>query len=151
VPAMLISIAILFTDQLSKYFIQQNMELGQSIPIINNMFHLTYWHNPGAAFGILASQTNFLIAIGALVAAAIIIVLLKLPPGKKLLKVSLALQLGGAAGNLIDRIRTGYVIDFFDFRIWPVFNIADSAIVIGAILLLWVLLVAPEIKPNPSV
>jgi signal peptidase II len=117
--------------------------------VIANVFHITYWRNPGAAFGILAYRTEFFIIIGTLVAVGIIIALLKLPPGKHLLKVALAMLLGGAIGNLIDRVRIGYVIDFFDFRIWPVFNIADSAIVIGVILLAWFLLVMPETKPKP--
>ncbi|MEW6661633.1 MAG: signal peptidase II [Bacillota bacterium] len=149
-PALLITAAVLFFDQLSKWIIQETMELGQSIPVITNIFHITYWRNPGAAFGIMAFRTNFFIIVGFLVVAAIIIVLLRLPPERKLLKVALALQLGGAVGNLIDRIRTGYVVDFFDFRVWPVFNIADSAIVIGVILLSWFLLVTPETKPKPN-
>jgi signal peptidase II len=147
--AFLIALTVLLIDQLSKGIVTKTMELGQSIPVIANVFHITYWRNPGAAFGILAYRTEFFIIIGTLVAVGIIIALLKLPPGKHLLKVALAMLLGGAIGNLIDRVRIGYVIDFFDFRIWPVFNIADSAIVIGVILLAWFLLVMPETKPKP--
>lgn len=150
VPALLITAAVLLFDQLSKWIIQQTMEIGQSIPVITNIFHITYWRNPGAAFGILAFHTNFFIIVGIIVTLVLILVLLRLPPGRSLLKIALSLQLGGAAGNLIDRMRTGYVTDFFDFRVWPVFNIADSAIVVGVILLSWFLLIAPESNPNPN-
>jgi signal peptidase II len=123
-------------DQLSKAFISKNILLHQTIPVINNIFHLTLIHNKGAAFGIFKNQTALFVVISL---ASIIIIYSKLKSvgdGRiNIFVISLALILGGALGNFIDRIFLGYVIDFFDFRIWPVFNIADSAITIGAILL----------------
>jgi signal peptidase II len=119
------------------------MELGDSIPVLEDFFHITYVKNPGAAFGILQHQTGLFIAIAILVVLAVVYYYPRLPAGCRWLRIGLGLQLGGALGNLLDRMRFGYVIDFFDFRIWPVFNIADMAIVIGVGLLLWEILHMP--------
>ncbi|MGF7185731.1 signal peptidase II [Desulfitispora alkaliphila] len=131
----IIAFSILVIDQLTKHIVKAKMELSQSTPIIENVFHITYVENPGAAFGILAHRTVFFIIITAVVGLAIIYFNSKLPKDKWLVKSALAMQLGGAVGNLIDRVNTGYVVDFLDFRIWPVFNIADIGIVVGVILL----------------
>lgn len=141
---LVIALATLILDQAVKYMVIQKMIEGQSIPIIPHIFHLTFVKNVGAAFGILANQILFFVFIGLLAVIAIVFFYSKLKPEHKLLRLALALQLGGALGNLIDRIRLGYVVDLFDFRIWPVFNIADSAIVIGVVLLIWEILRNPE-------
>jgi len=143
-----IALAVLVCDQWIKYVIVSNMEHYQSIPVIKNIFHITYVQNKGAAFGLLPNQTLFFVIVTIIVVAVIITVFWKTRHRNNfgLLHLSLALQLGGALGNLIDRIRLGYVIDFLDFRIWPVFNFADSAIVVGVILLSWVLLRTPDDK-----
>jgi len=96
-------------------------------------------HNRGAAFGILKNQL-FVFVIISLLAIALILYHLKDRKKSRLSSISLSLILGGAVGNLIDRLRFGFVIDFLDFRVWPVFNIADSAITIGVVLLSWELL-----------
>ena len=126
-------IGILFFDQLSKYIITQKIPLGESIPIIKNIFHLTYILNRGAAFGIFKNQIPFFIIL-AIIAITVILFGLRRKATLRI-EVALSLILSGAIGNLIDRIRLNAVIDFLDFRIWPVFNIADSAITIGAMLL----------------
>jgi len=127
---------ILLLDQLSKVLATQNILLNESLPVIDNVFHLTLIHNKGAAFGIFKNQTVLFILVSLL---AIVIILYNLKKKKEkrlgISVVSLALILGGALGNFIDRVLLGYVVDFLDFRIWPVFNIADSAITVGAILL----------------
>lgn len=127
---------IFWLDQITKLLASQNLLLNQSVPVINNIFHFTLIHNRGAAFGIFKNQTIFFIFM-ALITVVIIYRKLKTCKEKTLdiSTVSLMLILGGALGNLIDRIFLGYVVDFIDLRIWPVFNIADSAITIGAILL----------------
>ena len=106
------------------------------MPLIKGIFHLTLIHNRGAAFGILKNHTPLFIFISIL---AVILIYFAIQNNKSqkysFYNISLALILSGALGNLIDRLRLGYVIDFLDFRIWPVFNVADSAITIGAILL----------------
>lgn len=130
-----IFLAALLTDQASKALVMKNMFLGQSVPVIDSILHLTYIHNPGAAFSLLAGRTPVFVVISLIVVAAIIIYQIRGGVKKGLIPISLGLIAGGAAGNLLDRIRLGEVVDFIDFRIWPVFNLADSAIVAGAILL----------------
>ncbi len=140
---MIIFITFLVTliiDQGTKYLVDSYFMIGQSLPIIKSIFHLTYVQNRGAAFGILQGRSNFFIIV-TLIAIGLIIYLYKdLPLDNKLNSFALGLALAGIIGNLIDRVRLGYVIDFFDFRIWPVFNIADSAIVVAAFIFgYWIL------------
>jgi signal peptidase II len=103
---------------------------------------LTYVENRGAAFGILQGQRWIFIVLTVVIAAAIAYYLIKIPNKEIFLKTALSLVLGGAVGNLIDRVRLGYVVDMFDFTLinYPVFNIADSSLVIGSILLGYYLL-----------
>jgi signal peptidase II len=128
--------AILLLDQLSKFIALKKLALYQSIPVIPQIFHITLVHNRGAAFGMLKGWVSLFI-LTSLVAIILIYFNLRNLRNQKpsVYSVSLCLILAGGIGNLIDRIFYGHVIDFLDFRIWPVFNIADSAITIGAILL----------------
>lgn len=113
-----------------------NLQPGQSIPVITNIFHITYIKNTGAAFGILGNYT-FLLIIASIVILVLFFLFVKTYSFDNLwFKAASAFIIGGAAGNLIDRVRLGFVIDFLDFRIWPVFNIADMAIVTGGIILI---------------
>lgn len=133
-------LAVVILDQFSKYIVVENMALGESIPIIEEVFHLTYILNPGAAFGMFAHNRLFFIAIAVIVIGIIIWARSEILASPWEVKAGCGLFLGGAIGNLIDRARQGLVIDFFDFRIWPVFNIADIAICIGVGLIIWNLL-----------
>lgn len=133
-------LAVVILDQFSKYIVVENMALGESIPIIEEVFHLTYILNPGAAFGMFAHNRLFFIAIAVIVIGIIIWARKEILASPWEVKAGCGLFLGGAIGNLIDRVRQGLVIDFFDFRIWPVFNIADIAICIGVGLIIWNLL-----------
>lgn len=133
-------LAVVILDQFSKYIVVENMVLGESIPIIEEVFHLTYILNPGAAFGMFAHNRLFFIAIAVIVIGIIIWARREILASPWEVKAGCGLFLGGAIGNLIDRARQGLVIDFFDFRIWPVFNIADIAICIGVGLIIWNLL-----------
>lgn len=135
-----IIIAVLLVDQGTKAAVQMLMYLGESIPVLPPFFYLTYIMNPGAAFGILPDQKVLFITTGLLLVIGVLAGYKKLPPGKKILRIGLALVLGGALGNLVDRLRFGMVVDFLDFRVWPVFNLADSAIFIGVCFLAWELL-----------
>lgn len=132
----IITAAILSLDQLTKYLAASRLTLNEPYPLIKGVFHLTLVHNTGAAFGILKNQVLLFIFVS-LISVLLIFLNLKKNRLKKasLDNVSLSFILAGAIGNLIDRIAFGYVIDFLDFRIWPVFNIADSAITVGAVLL----------------
>ena len=130
-------LAVVILDQFSKYIVVENMALGESIPIIEEVFHLTYILNPGAAFGMFAHNRLFFIAIAVVVIGIIIWARREILASPWEVKAGCGLFLGGAIGNLIDRARQGLVIDFFDFRVWPVFNIADIAICIGVGLIIW--------------
>lgn len=129
-------LSVFFLDQISKFIITRQLYLHESVAVIKGIFHLTLVYNRGAAFGIFKNQT-LLFIITSLIAIVLIVLKLSKNQGDRLScqTVALCFILGGAAGNLIDRVFLGYVIDFIDFRIWPVFNIADSAITVGAVLL----------------
>ncbi|MDN5346839.1 MAG: signal peptidase [Clostridia bacterium] len=131
---------VLAADQGSKYLVRLFLEPEQSVPIIPKILHFTYVNNPGAAFGLFAYQTPFFITVSFIVILIIVFASFRVVREGKALGLALSLQLGGALGNLLDRMRFGYVIDFLDFRIWPVFNLADVAIVAGVALLCWELL-----------
>lgn len=141
ISILYIVFSVIILDQLSKLLILQNLNLNQSIEIFEGFFYLTLVHNTGAAFSILKDQAFLFIAISIIAIIAILFYMHKKQERVFLKDLSLALILGGACGNLIDRVRFGYVVDFLDFRIWPVFNIADSAITIGALLLIISLLI----------
>jgi len=120
---------------------------GGSIPLIKGVFHLTLLRNKGMAFGLFPEQANILLILSFFAVPALLTLLIVFSRRIKtrLVKFGLALILGGTIGNLIDRLRYGEITDFLDFRIWPVFNLADTAITVGAILLvLKVLGVAKE-------
>jgi len=125
-------VVVVGLDQLTKHLVVTHMNTGQSVAVIPRLLHLTYIRNPGAAFGILPYRTIFFVAITFILIVFMLVYYRALPKGFYLMRLGLALQLGGALGNLIDRLRYGQVIDFIDIRFFPpVFNLADSAIVIG--------------------
>ena len=130
------ALLIIILDQLTKFFIKNNFQLNQSIPIIKSILHLTYITNTGSAFGLFKGFNIFFILFSIIVFIVIFYYLKKIKENEKLLQFSIGLLLGGTIGNLIDRIFYGSVIDFIDFRIWPVFNVADSAVTISIILLI---------------
>lgn len=128
----ILTLILVMIDQLSKYYIQSTMMLGESIPIWEDIFHITYILNPGAAFGMMANQTAFFIVLALAIVGAVIYFYPTIRRESRTMKIGIGLLLGGAIGNLIDRVQIGMVVDFFDFRIWPIFNIADIGIVCGA-------------------
>lgn len=131
----IIALFIILLDQLTKWLIVKNMELGESIQIIENFLYITSHRNRGAAWGILQGQMWFFYIITSVVVIALIYYIQKEAKGKWLLGTSLGFMLGGAIGNFIDRIFRGEVVDFINTYIFgydfPIFNIADSALVIG--------------------
>ena len=118
-------ITVLLLDQGSKAAVQMWMYQGESIPIIKQVFHLTYILNPGAAFGFLAHQTNLFIIVTVGLVLGVLLFYRSLPLERVFMRYGLALVVGGALGNLVDRLRFGKVVDFLIFG--PVFNLADSA------------------------
>jgi len=157
-----VSLLVLFLDQLSKALVAKSMQMGESIPALDNFFKLTYVLNPGGAFGTKLGGNLFYTALSVLAILIAGYFFLKSKREDKLLQIAFALVLGGALGNLVDRFRLGKVIDFLDFdfiniRIppfkfgfidfsgfylerWPIFNIADASVTIGMILILWYVL-----------
>jgi signal peptidase II len=140
----LIAILIILLDQITKWLIVSKMTFGDSIPIINNVLYITSHRNRGAAWGILQGQMWLFYAITLVVIIALIYYIQKAAKGKWLLGFSLALMLGGAIGNFIDRVFRKEVVDFIHTFIFgynfPVFNIADSSLCIGVVLLMIVML-----------
>lgn len=134
-----LSAAVIVADQISKQLVVNNLALFDRIHLFD-WLNLTLMHNTGAAFSLFAGATPwFFVALSVLVSIGILIWMRRHPHGERLVAVSLALILGGALGNGIDRATRGFVVDFVDFHIhgwhYPAFNVADSAIVLGAILL----------------
>lgn len=134
---ILTAIAVTILDQVVKWFVQGHMELGESIPMIPHIFHLNYIMNPGAAFGILEYQHTFFLGIVVILFAAYLIMRRRIPKNPVYFPIGIGMVLGGALGNAIDRVRYQGVVDFFDFRVWPIFNVADIAICMGMALILW--------------
>jgi signal peptidase II len=140
----LIAAAVLLLDRLAKWSVASNIPLHNSVTVIPGCFHLTHVENTGAAFGLFAESTAQW-KIGALVSFSVIALMVvsallwKHSHALSTTTIGLSLILGGATGNLWDRMLTGHVVDFLDFYVgsyhWPAFNVADSAIVIGAVLL----------------
>lgn len=141
-PLAIAAIVILL-DQYTKGLVEANLPLYQSwapIPAIAAFFRITHATNTGAAFGLFQGGGWLFGILATIVAVAIIYYSLTLSYGFNLLRIALGLQLGGAVGNLLDRIQIGHVTDFLDFGPWPIFNLADTAIVSGVVLLAWMTL-----------
>ncbi|KYD08171.1 Lipoprotein signal peptidase [Heyndrickxia sporothermodurans] len=134
----IISLFVIALDQLTKILVEKNMEIGERIPVIENVFSITSHRNQGAAWGILQGQMWLFYLITIIVVGGIIYYIQKHAKGKPLLGISLAFMLGGAIGNFIDRLFRKEVIDFLYAEIidFPIFNIADAALTIGVVLLL---------------
>ena len=145
-PWLLVALLVTAADQLTKWLVRHDLPLGSSLPV-TSFFNLVYIHNPGAAFSFLAAQPGwqrwFFTALS-LAASVFILWLLQRNRGKALFSLALAFILGGALGNVIDRVLWGKVTDFLDFYItlhgqqwhWPAFNLADSSIFFGTVLLI---------------
>lgn len=136
----ILALLVIAIDQLTKWVVVQTMELGEQITVIGNFFYLTSHRNSGAAWGILQGQMGFFYVVTVIVVVGLIYYMQKYARESKLLAIALSLILGGAIGNFIDRLFRKEVVDFFDFIIfgydYPIFNIADSALVVGVILVI---------------
>lgn len=130
-----IAILWLILDQISKFYIVEHMSLGESIPLIEGYFNCTYILNRGAAFGILTDQHIFFLCIVVLLVLAYLYFRKTIHEGPKFLQIGAALLLSGALGNGWDRFYRSAVVDFFDFRVWPIFNVADIGICLGVLLI----------------
>ncbi|MGB4659197.1 MAG: signal peptidase II [Mobilitalea sp.] len=138
-----IILAVIGIDQWTKYLAETQLMSISTLPLVQNLFHLTYARNTGAAFSILTDAQILLISVTAVVILGLISYLIKIrKTGDANIKLSLALIIGGALGNLIDRIRLNYVTDFLDFTLinFPIFNFADVFVVFGVIILTFAVL-----------
>ena len=137
--ALLTVFLVVFLDRITKVFFSDFLSLGESFPVIRNFFHMTLVHNTGIAFGLFKDQGVVFIIIPVIAIALLIYNVYYYRRFEQHVSeiyiVGFSLILGGAFGNLVDRVLYGYVIDFIDLQIWPVFNIADSAITIGAVII----------------
>lgn len=134
------ALAVLVLDAATKAAVRVWLPVGESLAVVPGAFYLTHALNPGAAFGLLPGARLPLIAVGILALGALAFVSHRMGKEESFLQLALGLQFGGTGGNLVDRVRLGHVTDFLDFRVWPIFNLADSAIVVGAMLLVgWLL------------
>ena len=146
---ILIQLAVLvfFLDQFSKYLVREFLLLYQSFPA-EGFFRITHTFNTGSIFGIFQGQNTAFILVS-FVGVAVLLLLYhsqRFPTG--LLRLSLGLQLGGAFGNLLDRVRLGHVTDWVDVGPWPVFNVADACIVTGLVLLAWMFIMSERSRPT---
>ena len=130
---------VVLCDQATKFLVREYLQLGQSVPV-EGFFRITHTYNTGSAFGLFQGQNTPLIVV-AIVGIFILGMIYRTQrPPSNLLRLSLGLQIGGAIGNLTDRLLFGHVTDFLDVGAWPIFNLADSSIVVGLVLLAWVFL-----------
>jgi len=127
---------ITILDQAAKFFAAGLLQSVKTLPLWENVFHFTYVENPGAGWGIFSDHTWLLTVVTFVVIVAAVTYMVVKRPTNRLLVTGVTFMIGGAVGNLIDRVRLGYVIDFFDFTLidFPVFNIADCFITVGAII-----------------
>ena len=145
----LIALAVILLDQASKLAVINRLPFGSSVPVLDGVVYLTSVRNPGGAFGLFQSWAGMLTVITVVACVAIITLVRRRVTLPAFARIALALQLGGAVGNLIDRIRFHYVVDFIDLRVWPVFNVADSAITIGIVLLAYYIIFS-ERRRSPA-
>jgi signal peptidase II len=138
---------IILIDQISKNLVLRNLGLGEAwnpVLFLEPFVTVTHVTNTGAAFGLFKDHGTLFAIVAIVVVVGIVVFYRYFPPNQIWLRVSLGLQLGGALGNLWDRVRLGSVVDFIDFKIWPVFNLADTAIVVGVAILAIYLLFSGE-------
>lgn len=147
---------LVVADQFTKWLVTQKIALYSTVTVIPGFFNITHIHNRGAIFGAFGRTSSPLVYIvltlASLTALGLVVYFfIKTPPSERGLKISLSLILAGAIGNLIDRLSRGHVVDFLDFYVgrqhWPFFNVADSSITVGTILLVFIFLIR---KPKCS-
>ncbi|MBD3415481.1 MAG: signal peptidase II [Candidatus Aminicenantes bacterium] len=146
---LMIILGLVICDQGSKALVHRSVPYGSHVTVFKGFFNISHVHNRGAVFGIFNQSGNslifFILTLASLLAFAVVVYFfIKVPASEVLLKFSLSLIIAGALGNSIDRLTRGYVIDFLDFHVyqwhWPSFNVADSCITIGALLMVYIIL-----------
>ena len=141
-----VALIALAADLYTKHLTLTYLPLGQFIPM--GIFDIRHVHNAGAAFGMLAHSNVLFIIVAVGVLVGMLVFLPRIRQAETAVVVAFGLIAGGTLGNLVDRLRFGYVVDFIDFRWWPVFNVADSCICVGVGLLIWKLSHGPHSEPE---
>ena len=145
-----IALLLLALDQISKQLIVRSYQVGDSHRVLGPLMSFTRRTNTGGAFGVLSDSTLIITIVSTVVVLTLIIVGPRLAAGSRTGLLGIGLALGGALGNLMDRVRLGHVVDFVDFHFWPVFNVADAGITIGAIMIAIAILRAPAGHDVPA-
>jgi len=136
---LLLAALVLVSDQLTKFLVREFLERYESFPE-DGFFRITHAFNTGSAFGLFRDQNIPLILVSVVGISILVLIYRSQRRPGALLRLSLGLQLGGAVGNLLDRVRLGHVTDFADVGGWPIFNVADASIVVGLLILMWIFL-----------
>jgi len=144
-----LAVIVFVVDQFSKFLVRDQLLYRQSFPV-DGFFRFTHTHNTGSAFGIFQDQNAPLIWVSFLGVAILIMIYRSQRTPSTLLRLSLGLQMGGAVGNLLDRLRLGHVTDFVDVGTWPVFNVADASIITGLVILAYIFLIAEQDDNNAA-
>lgn len=144
---LLLIVGVLVLDRIVKIYISTGLEPGQTVPVIEDIFHITYVQNSGAAFSMLQGHSTLLIILPAIIIGiGIIFICVKHRQYNRTFMISLSLICGGGLGNLTDRMSAGYVVDMFDFRVFPVFNVADICVCVGCGLLMLYMIIYNDKK-----
>lgn len=152
-PYAILAVVLVIADQVVKFLIRSNLELGESVPFIPHILNLTYYQNTGAAFSLFREHTWILALISAVVSVALVVVMVRRVFRHPVGQVILAVILAGAVGNLIDRVLFGYVTDMFQtiFINFAVFNVADCCLVCGVIaMMVYVLFFHEKLEKAPA-
>lgn len=151
--AFIAALTVLVLDQLTKSWVVSNLALYESIypiPAISHFFAITHLTNTGAAFGLLKDAGTFFAIASVIIVIVIVVYLRRLPREQRMMRLALGMLVGGALGNLLDRVRLGHVIDFVDFSFFAKFNLADSAISISVVILFFISWLDDRSKSTPD-
>lgn len=143
-PYFSLSLILLIVDRLTKWWVSSTLDHGVPHNLIGNVIRLTRVHNDGGAFGIFPGGGVVFLIVSGIVSFILFLILLTMHIDSKLIRTGMAFVLAGALGNLIDRIQWGYVLDFFEIRGFPIFNVADACITVGAVFIILAILFGGE-------
>ncbi|HEV1997116.1 MAG TPA: signal peptidase II [Candidatus Dormibacteraeota bacterium] len=141
---LVVALVVFILDRASKVAIQHNLALGEHVSVLGDFLWFNHSQNTGIAFSLATSHSSIVFFFDVIAILFILYLARRVPAGEPWMRLGLGLVLGGAIGNVVDRVLAGSVTDFIDFRVFPVFNVADSAITVGAILIAWRLYVGSK-------
>ena len=148
-----ITVIVFIIDQVTKYIIRASLNLGSGVVVIPHLFNIVHSRNKGAAFGMFQNHSQYLTVITFVAVFLILYLFITTPKKDKLLRAAYGMILGGALGNLYDRVISGYVTDFLDFHIgqhsWPTFNVADSCISVAIVLIIYDAIRKERLRTHP--